>query len=147
MNSPVRQTFRDSYNRLWIGTYEYHGLYLIVKDQSGKSHTHHLIREEDDPNSLTMNRIRWIYEDRKKNIWIGTEDGLNKLPATKPFVHFKFFPFRNTGLGGRVISGIVEGHDNILWLGLAGSGFDRIDLRKNTIKHYHHDPNNPNSLT
>ncbi|OGU37651.1 MAG: hypothetical protein A2315_02060 [Ignavibacteria bacterium RIFOXYB2_FULL_35_12] len=146
LNSPVRQTFRDSYNRLWIGTYEYYGLYLIVKDQSGKSHTHHLIREEDDPNSLTMNRIRWIYEDRKKNLWIGTEDGLNKLSAVKPFVHFRFFPFRNTGLGGRVISGIVEGHDNILWLGLAGSGFDRIDLRKNTIKHYHHDPNNPNSL-
>jgi streptogramin lyase len=94
-----------------------------------------------------MNRIRWIYEDRKKNVWIGTEDGLNKLPVKKPFVHFKYFPFRKTGLGGRVISGIVEGYNGALWIGFGGAGFDKIDLQKNTIQHFSHNSNNPNSLT
>lgn len=147
LNSPIRQTLHDSKNRLWIGTYEYFGLVLIERDESDESHFHNLIREEDDPNSLTMNRVRWIYEDRKKNIWIGTEDGLNKLPASKPFVHYRFFPFRTGGLGGRVISGIVEAKDGILWVGLAGAGLDKIDLSNNIIKHYHHNPKNPNSLS
>lgn len=147
LNSPIRQTLRDSKHRLWIGTYEYFGLVLVDRDESDGVHIHNLIREEDDPNSLTMNRVRWIYEDRKKNIWIGTEDGLNKLPATKPFVHYRFFPFRTGGLGGRVISGIVEAKDGVIWVGLAGAGLNRIDPSKNIINHYHHNPNNPNTLS
>ncbi|MCK9424462.1 MAG: histidine kinase [Ignavibacteriaceae bacterium] len=146
LNTPIRQSYRDSYNRLWIGTYEYHGLLMIEKDRFGEAQIHHLVKETDNPQSLTMNRIRWIYEDRKKNIWVGTEDGLNKLPATKPFIQFRFFPLRKISLGGGVISGIVEGRDSILWVGFAGAGFDKIDLRKNSIQHFKNDVNNPNSL-
>lgn len=146
LNSPIRQTLRDSYDRLWIGSYEYQGLFMIGRDSKGETQIHRFVKEEDDPQSLTMNRIRWIYEDSKKNIWIGTEDGLNKLPSVKPFVHFRFFPSRKISLGGRVISGIIEGQDSILWVGFAGAGFDKIDLRKNYNQHFNHDPNNANSL-
>lgn len=146
LNSPVRQTFRDSYGRLWIGTYEYQGLLMIEKDRKGETLTQRIVREQDDPQSLTMNRIRWIYQDRKKNIWIGTEDGLNKLPATKPFTQFRFFTSRKISLGGRVVSGVVEGKDSILWIGYGGSGFDKIDLKNNAIEHYKNIPGNSNSL-
>ena len=146
LNSPVRQTFRDSYNRLWIGTYEYQGLLMIEKDRKGETLIQRIVREQDDPQSLTMNRIRWIYQDRKKNMWVGTEDGLNKLPATKPFVQFRFFTSRKISLGGRVVSGIVEGKDSVLWIGFAGAGFDKIDLRNNNIRHFKNIPGNINSL-
>ena len=146
LNSPIRQTFRDGYGRLWIGTYEYQGLLMIEKDRKGETLIQRIIREQDDPQSLTMNRIRWIYQDHKKNIWIGTEDGLNKLPATKPFVQFRFFTTRKLSLGGRVVSGIVEGKDSILWIGFAGSGFDKIDLKNNEIEHFKNIPGNSNSL-
>ncbi len=146
LNSPIRQTFRDSYNRLWIGTYEYRGLFMIEKGNSGEEEIHHILREEDNPQSLTMNRIRWIYEDHKRNIWIGTEDGLNKLPAVKPFIQYRFFPTRKIRLGGRVVSGIVEEHDGVLWVGYGGAGFDKIDLRSNSIQHFKNIPNYPNSL-
>ncbi|NWF90700.1 MAG: SMP-30/gluconolactonase/LRE family protein [Ignavibacteriaceae bacterium] len=147
LNSPIRQTFLDSKNRLWIGTYEYHGIFVIENHSSEHNQVYNVIREEDDPNSLSSNRVQWIYEDRKKNIWIGTEDGLNKLSATKPFVNYKYFPFRAGGLGGRVISGIVNSKNKFLWIGLAGSGLDKIDLTTNTVKHYHHNPLDPNSLS
>lgn len=147
LNSPIRQTFRDSYDRLWIGSYEYQGLFMIEQDQKGKTHVHRIIKEDDDQQSLTMNRIRWIYEDRKKNIWVGTEDGLNKLPALKPFTHFRYFPSRRISLGGRVVSGIIEGKDSVLWVGYNGAGFDKIDLRKNNMQHFNYDPNNLNSLS
>jgi len=146
LNSPVRQTFRDSYGRLWIGTYEYRGLFMIEKLRTGESQVHRIIKEEDNPQSITMNRVRWIYEDRKRNIWIGTEDGLNKLPATKPFTQFRFFQRRELSLGGRVVSGIVEGRDSLLWVAFGGAGFDKIDLRKNEIQHFKNIAGNPNSL-
>ncbi|MFH1527272.1 MAG: two-component regulator propeller domain-containing protein [Bacteroidota bacterium] len=146
LNSPVRKTFRDGSNRLWIGTYEYQGLFMLEKDRQGERQIHRFINEEDNPQSLSMDRIRWIYEDRKKNIWIGTEDGLNKLPAAKPFVQFKFFPLRKISLGGRVVSGIIEGRDSLLWVGFAGSGFDKINLRNNLIQHFNNNPDNSNSL-
>ena len=146
LNSSVRQTFRDNYNRLWIGMYEYRGLFMIEKDRKGETQVQYIVKEEDDPQSLTMNRIRWIYQDHKKNIWIGTEDGLNKLPATKPFVQFRFFPSRKMSLGGRVVSGITEGQDSILWIGFGGAGFDKIDLKNNAIQHFKNKINNPNSL-
>lgn len=146
LNSPIRQSYRDSYNRLWIGTYEYQGLFMIEKNRSGNTQIQHVVREQDDPQSLTMNRIRWIYQDRKKNIWIGTEDGLNKLPAMKPFVQYRFFPSRKLTLGGRVVSGIVEGRDSILWVGFNGSGFDKIDLKRNSVEHFYHSLTDKNSL-
>jgi len=126
--------------------YEYRGLFMIEKDRKGETQVQYIVKEEDDPQSLTMNRIRWIYQDHKKNIWIGTEDGLNKLPATKPFVQFRFFPSRKMSLGGRVVSGITEGQDSILWIGFGGAGFDKIDLKNNAIQHFKNKINNPNSL-
>ena len=146
LNSPVRQTFRDNYNRLWIGTYEYQGLFMIEKDRKGEVQIQHMVKAQDDPQSLSTNRIRWIYQDRKKNIWIGTEDGLNKLPATKPFIKYRFFPSRNITLGGRVVSGIFEGRDSTLWVGYGGSGFDKIELENNHIQHYKNVRGNSNSL-
>lgn len=146
LNSPIRQSYRDSYNRLWIGTYEYRGLFMIEKDRNGEVKIQHMIKEQDDPQSLTMNRIRWIYQDHKKNIWIGTEDGLNKLPATKPFAHYRFFPTRKISLGGRVVSGIIEGRDSILWVGFNGAGFDKIDLKRNSVEHFYNNGSNRNSL-
>lgn len=146
LNSPVRQSFRDNYGRLWIGTYEYQGLLMIEKDRKGETLIRRIIRELDDPQSLTMNRIRWIYQDHKKNVWIGTEDGLNKLPAAKPFTQYRSFPTRKMSLGGRVVSGIIEGRDSILWVGFNGSGFDKIDLKKNSVEHFYNIRNNKNSL-
>jgi len=146
LNSPVRQTYRDNYRRLWIGTYEYRGLFMIEKNNNERLAVQHVVREQDDPQSLTMNRIRWIYQDRKKNMWIGTEDGLNKLPATKSFIQFRFLPSRKTTLGGAVVSGIVEGKDSILWVSFAGAGFDKINLRNNSIQHFKNIPGDKNSL-
>jgi len=49
-------------------------------------------------------------------------------------------------LGGRVVSGITEGQDSILWIGFGGAGFDKIDLKNNAIQHFKNKINNPNSL-
>jgi ligand-binding sensor domain-containing protein len=45
-------------------------------------------------------------------------------------------PSRKNTLGGRVVSSIYEGRNNILWVGFGGNGFDKVDLKKNLITHF-----------
>ena len=141
-----RQIICDTKGRIWAGTYNYQGIYLFKNDEIVNSDYNILTYADDDPFTLTSNRVRWIYEDKLKNIWIGTEDGLNKLPLKKDFLQYKYFPIRNSSIGGRVVSSIYEGKNRILWVGYGGGGFDKIDLKNNNISHFENNPNDKNSL-
>ena len=146
VQTPIRQILRDSRGRLWIGTYEYRGLFL-VEEGTGGPVMRHLRHEADDPGSLISDRIRWLYEDRRGNLWIGTEDGLNKLPANQPFRQMTFRPMRPNSLGGKIVSSIHPGRDSVLWIGFNGAGFDRLDLRSGAITHFKPDPGRLNALS
>ncbi|RPI63382.1 MAG: hypothetical protein EHM44_05135, partial [Ignavibacteriales bacterium] len=142
-----RQVIKDHDGNMWAGTYNYMGLYLFQKDQKGKMQYVLLERADDDPNSLISNRIRWLYEDRSNNIWIGTEEGISKLSSTKEFIQYRFLSGRKNTLGGKVVSSIIGGEENSLWVGYGGGGFDRINLADNSITHFKNIPGNPNSLS
>jgi len=139
LTTTIRQIIKDSFGKLWVGTYDYRGLFALPAGFENKGAAASLFafrNEEDNPNSLSTDRIRWLYEDRNQNLWIGTEDGLNKLPATKSFIQYRHFPIRPTSLGGKVVSSICEGKNNMLWVGYGGGGFDKINLSKNSITHF-----------
>ena len=140
LTATIRQIMEDHSGKLWIGTYDYGGLFYFYRNEPTKHHDDNVLssflNEEDNPKSLSSNRIRWMYEDRNLNIWIGTEDGLNKLPATKPFVQYRRFPLRKSSLGGKVVSSLFEGSNKTLWVGFGGGGFDKIDLKTGIISHF-----------
>lgn len=146
LTTSVRQTLTDHTGRLWIGTYNYQGMFVVSNNDIHGSSFVRLLNEDDDPYSLICQRIRWISEDKQNNIWIGTEDGLNKLPKTKDFEQFKYMPARKYSLGGRVVSSIYEGRSNILWVGFGGNGFDKIDLLTNQITHFKNGSPGSNTL-
>ena len=143
----IRQILVDSKNRIWVGDYDYNGVFVYVKNQNNKTIILNLRNSDDDPQTLSSDRIRYMYEDRSSNIWVGTEDGLNKLPAAKNFIQYKYFPLRETSLGGRVVSSIFEEGENYLWVGYGGSGIDRIDLNTQQITHFNSIAKNENSLS
>ena len=39
----------------------------------------YFVHNPDDPNSLSANNIRWVFEDLSGNVWFGTQNGLNKF--------------------------------------------------------------------
>lgn len=147
LSSAIRQTLTDSKGRLWIGTYNYEGLFLVSRDDRGVPVNTRYIREDDNDNSISIDRVRCIYEDMKGNIWIGTENGLNKMSARKSFRQYRNQPLRPNSLGGHVVSSLLKGSDHCLWVGYGGGGFDRIDPVTGRMTHYRHDPSNPNSLS
>ncbi|MFZ5946654.1 MAG: ligand-binding sensor domain-containing protein [Stygiobacter sp.] len=136
VTTSIRQVLTDHTGKIWIGSYNYQGLFVLSQNKSYGTSFVQLLNQDDDPYSLICQRIRWIYEDKQKNIWIGTEDGLNKLPKTKDFEQFKYMPTRKNSLGGRVVSSIFEGRNNKLWVGFGGNGFDKINLLTNQITHF-----------
>lgn len=151
LTTPIRQIIKNHSGKYWIGTYDYHGLFYYDKTDGkkrlGNTSLSAFLNEEDNPNSISADRIRWLYEDRNNNLWIGTEDGLNKLPATKQFMQYRHFPLRETSLGGRVVSSICEGKNNSLWIGFGGVGFDKIDLGTKTISHFNYYSDKQNRLS
>lgn len=101
----------DNFGNIWMGT-----------NQSGISiynpNKNSFIRFEsrnakNDSCSLSNNRVNIIFEDSKKNIWIGTAGGLNKYSSKKN----NFTVYRtNNGLPNDCIYGILEDQKGFLWL-------------------------------
>ncbi len=132
----IRQVLQDRSGNLWIGTISWQGLFKTrpeIPDQAGVICLEY---ELSDPRSLSSNQIRWLFEDRHQNLWIGTEDGLNKLPKVKPFLQYRTRSGKTGTLNGRVVSGIQETESGFLWVGYRGSGFDRVNRQTGKTTHF-----------
>jgi ligand-binding sensor domain-containing protein len=136
LTNVISRILIDNFSRIWIGTYNYGGLFIIDRKEYRPANMIHLQNEYGNPQSLICGKIRCLYKDKFGNIWIGTEDGLNKFPNQKKFVRFKNLPYNKNGLSGNVVSSILEADNNILYVGYGGNGFDKIDLKNNSLKHF-----------
>lgn len=86
-------------------------------------------------NSLSSNIIQDIYEDSKGDLWIGTEDGLNKLNSkTNTFTNFKYDPENSQSISDSRIQSncLVEDKFGYLWIG-TWQGLNRIKIDSNNL--------------
>jgi len=95
----------DAQNIFWGGTDN--GLYII--DSMGQINT---IYQEDIPDILNKNIIHTIVEDRSKNIWIGTSEGV----ACWNGKTWKAY-YQKDGLADNSVTSIVADEQNNIWLG------------------------------
>ena len=145
----------DSFGILWIGT-DGGGLNKFDPNTGIFTHYRH---NANDPNSLSNDYILAIFStflaDGTEVLWIGTNGGgLNKfIPATETFVHYQHKKDKENSLNHNIVSEIYATSQQqlidkpfILWLG-TNHGMDKFDLDSETFTHYHHDINDPNSLS
>lgn len=104
----IRTVLIDDNNTVWCGTDE--GIVLVKHNKViRKFHAN-----DKDSAALNNNRVTFIYQDRNKNIWIGTKAGLNLFDAEKNnFRHFA--PVDN--LTVETILSIREDKQGNLWMG------------------------------
>ncbi|NIM17140.1 MAG: helix-turn-helix domain-containing protein [Candidatus Aminicenantes bacterium] len=106
---------------LWIGIY--HG--GLVRYRDGKFTTYGL--EE----SLSCDHVYTIFEDKKGNVWVGTEGGLNVLE----YGHGKFRTFTTAdGLAGNHILSIFEDNQGSLWIGTFKRGLQKLTVKNNKFR-------------
>ncbi|MBM6839229.1 histidine kinase, partial [Clostridium saudiense] len=72
----VSAIYEDSEGIMWFGLGNDGGL---VKYNRETGEVKNYLTDENNKNSLSFNNVRSISEDSHGNIWIGTQDGLNKL--------------------------------------------------------------------
>jgi len=133
--SVIKQVVVDSKGRIWVGTFNYRGLYLFESETATSPPAVHLRSKKDDRTCLASDCVRWIEEDNCGNLWIGTQDGLNELPKRKQFVQYKYLPdFYSHNVGN--VATILEDSRGALWVGYGGGGIDRIDRKSGARVHY-----------
>jgi signal transduction histidine kinase/DNA-binding response OmpR family regulator len=85
------------------------------------------------PNSLPDNYINYIFEDSKKNIWIGTYEGglcrYNK--QTESFTVYK----EENGLPSNTVFGIIESNSGNLWIS-TNNGLSCMDVAGGAFTNY-----------
>lgn len=118
---------------LWVAT-ENEGLNRIDLQTFAVTWYQH---EAGQPETMSSNRLRCLYEDREGNIWIGTEyAGMNKIPALSEQVERYD---TQDGLPSDMINSIVQDHDGYLWISTQ-AGITRWDQQSHSFINIGSDP-------
>ncbi len=120
--------FIDSDNYLWVGTKggidqtlkPVHEIKLNSQDLEFL-HFYH----QDSVNSISANRINCFFEDTEKNIWIGTNNGLNKYnKATGIFNSYFYNKSFSLPEEASIIKSIIQINDTVFWIATKAGLFE-----------------------
>ncbi len=124
----VKCILRDSFGLLWAGTKD---AGLIQYDLSRKTSV--VFRSDiNDPRSISGNSITTMYEDKGRNVWFGTNVGLNEyIRSAGSFVHFT----EEQGLPSNLIFCIEGDSHGNLWFS-TDNGIVKFNPASGQIKNY-----------
>lgn len=102
----------------------------------------------DQEEGLTENRITFLFEDNRNNLWIGTRGGgLNQFdPNTEKFKTFRHQEGVANSLSNDEVLYIYQDSKERLWIGTE-NGLNLFDYQSQTFSTYLPDPENPTSLS
>ncbi len=120
----VRSVFLDSQHRLWVATHD-QGVLLI--DTITETLVRHFRHEIGNPDALTFLSANTFAEDAQKNIWIGTEGGLNLyLDHSSSLIRIADSRLRPEGLADHTIRSLYTDPNGTLWLGTHVGGINHV---------------------
>jgi signal transduction histidine kinase/ligand-binding sensor domain-containing protein len=113
-SSVITSVKSDSSGCLWIGT---RGEGLLRVSGIGENAT---VRRYTRNDGLSSDFVQSIFEDTEQNIWVGTQNGLNRLRRNRVLSLTQ-----ESGLISDTVTSIVAGGDGAVWLGTA-DGLERL---------------------
>ena len=114
--------------RLWVG-----GSGGLVADDTATG-TVTTYPRGDTP-ALSNNQVRVLYRDRRGRLWIGTENGLNRLDPDGGIARFVFAPGNSNSMGPGGMASIIEDRRGRIWAGAAGGPLDVLDESRDGVMH------------
>jgi ligand-binding sensor domain-containing protein/serine phosphatase RsbU (regulator of sigma subunit) len=105
--------------------------------------------DSGNPQSLSYNELKALYEDRDGRLWVGTfENGLNAFdPATETVVRFLPDPTDASSLSSPTVWAVLEDSSGRLWVGTQGGGLELLDRDTGRFIHHRADPSAPGSIS
>lgn len=128
----------DSRRDIWITSGR--GLYFL--DTPGGELTR--IRSNPRfPATLNTDSLQSVYIDETDFLWIGASYfGVNQANLNaKRFINYIHDPINPDTLGFSFVRGIYEDREGVLYIG--GNGFDRLDRKEGSWKHFSGEKGNP----
>ncbi len=122
--NPVKLASRNIYDiaqssandQLLIASFDGFHILTSEAEQTFLNYKHNV----SDQNSLSANFCRVVFEDSKKNIWIGTDKGFNHFDIqTETFARFIHKKTDTSTISNNYINSIFEDGKNRLWIGTA----------------------------
>lgn len=124
-------------SELWFGTDK--GISILDKE-TGKFRQ--ILHEDENPNSLSNNKIRAITEDNDGMIWIGTRGGgvnvLNNLDGK--IKHYTYDPAIKGSLSENSITCIFKDSDGHIWIGTYRGGLNKYNKESDSFQHWAFEP-------
>ncbi|WP_181308565.1 two-component regulator propeller domain-containing protein [Rufibacter sp. XAAS-G3-1] len=133
-NDNIYSIVQQNDSLFWLGTHG-GGLNLFNR-QTGKA----IALFEGTTNNLSSNLVRTLLKDARGNLWVGTQYGLNLLPAQELSAdtpQFKRFFYDEELLTGEDVLTIFEDSQKRIWVGTSASGLSLYDPAAGTFKTHH----------
>ncbi len=124
----------DHQGNFWIGTY---GGGLNLKKAGTKGYYEQYMPGKRPPYNLSSEMVRTVFIDSRRNVWVGTENGLNVKWASKEAFDV-FFPKVGDAhsISGSIILSIFEDSKGRLWVGTSKEGLNLFDYETKQFKRY-----------
>jgi len=131
--APITAIVAASSGKVWIGS---DGEGVIELDPAtGKLVRHRFA--SNDPGTISDDHITAMFEDRSKNLWIGTTSGLNRLDPSGRLVRYEHHANDPTSLSFNGVESIYQDEGGVMWIGGFTVGVCKFDeLRLKFGYHY-----------
>ncbi len=130
----ILSLIEDSSGKIWAGTFEGGLVRFDPADYSVVIYRN----DPDDPNSLSNDDVRAVFEDDEARLWVGTADGLNLFDRrTGNFSRYFADSDNRYSLSDDFIMSIMQDHDGMLWIGTRSGGGNRWNPRSWRFGHRH----------
>jgi len=120
---------QDQEGNIWAGSYG-DGLFKLsgeLENPVVQSFTTNI----NSPGSISCNEIHSIFEDRHQNIWIATENGLNRIEKNEiPNTTFQNIPGVSSSIANNHVFGIFQDKAAQIWCGTP-KGLSVYDYEEN----------------
>jgi len=147
----IMSIIQDSAGVLWFGS-DGGGISCIAPAEPGNKSKKELFftrytHNDEDPSSLSHNRVFTIYEDKNKTVWVGTlGGGLNRFdPVRKCFQQFENDPGAANSLSDNSVLSIVMDSAGMLWVGTV-NGLNKFDIKNRRWTLYTKNDGLPNNV-
>lgn len=132
-NNRIYSIFEDNTGNLWVGTYM--GINKINKHVN--SFKHHQA-EKITSGKLNSQFVWDFFIDNNEKLWMATADGVNIMDLnTEEYSYLMHNPGNANSLAENEVRTMVYSPDeNCVWIGLAGAGLNKYDLKTKEFKHF-----------
>lgn len=135
--------YQDASNNIWVGTNRGLNLLEDIKTRRFRSS----FKSEEGQLTFDGQNVTTLFQDSKGSLWMGTGKGLFRARYAGGQLAAVYVPLsQNAGDTVQIITSLVEGPGQNLWIGTKKNGLYSLNLNTLQVTHFVHALSDPSSI-